>query len=39
MNTNSANLKATSNDTSSSQNHWGFIMPKSGTVQNVGIKY
>ena len=33
MNTSSANLKAVSNDASSSQNHWGFIMPKSGTVK------
>jgi len=33
MNTNSANLKAVSHDAASSQNHWGFIMPKSGRVK------
>lgn len=37
MNTSSANLKAVSNDYSSSQNHWGFIMPKSGVVKYFTI--
>ena len=37
MDTNSANLKATTNDDSSSQNHWGFIMPKSGTVKMLAL--
>jgi len=33
MNSGAVNLKATTNDYSSSQNHWGYIMPKSGRVK------
>lgn len=37
MGTGAVNLKAVSFDGSSSQNHWGFIMPKSGTVKYFTI--
>ena len=37
MNSGAVNLKAVSNDYGSTQNHWGFIMPKSGTVKYLTI--
>jgi len=37
MNSGAVNLKAVSNDYGSTQNHWGFIMPKSGTVKYLTL--
>jgi hypothetical protein len=37
MDTGAVNLKAVSHDYASSQNHWGFIMPKSGTVKYLTL--
>ncbi len=37
MDSGAVNLKAVSNDYSSTQNHWGYIMPKSGTVKYLTL--
>ena len=37
MNSGAVNLKATTNDYSSSQNHWGYIMPKTGRVKMLAL--
>jgi len=37
MNSGAVNLKAVANDVASSNNHWGYIMPKSGTVKYFTI--
>jgi len=37
MGTGAVNLKAVSNDYSSTQNQWGFIMPKSGRIKYITL--
>jgi hypothetical protein len=37
MGTGAVNLKAVVNDKDSSQNHWGFLMPKSGTIKYITL--